>query len=210
RTGIDLPHEESGLMPDPEWKQRVSGQPWFPGETVSVAIGQGPVLITPAQMARLMQIVALGEVPPAPRVRLPEAPGEGPVAALEPLSGTRSESLRMVRAALRDVVNGGGTGGRARLDDVEVCGKTGTVQVVAHSAGVDSAKLAKEVRDHSWFAGWAPCGEPRVAFAVFVEHGGHGGDSAAPIAKRVLEVYFGKVKEGKGVQIAQGQRSAAP
>lgn len=221
RTGIDLPHEEDGLMPDPEWKQRVTGQPWYPGETVSVAIGQGAVLITPVQMARLMQRIATGVEPPAPYVRLADAP-EG-TSAGEPVR-VRPESLRLVRAALRDVVNDWGTGGRARLADVEVCGKTGTVQVVAASAGIDSAKLAKEVRDHSWFAGWAPCAEPQVAFAVFVEHGGHGGDSAAPIAKRVLEVYFNKRKAQKelqamgmpggggarGVQVAQGQRPPAP
>jgi penicillin-binding protein 2 len=121
----------------------------------------------------------------------------------------KPESLRLVRAGLRDAVNTWGTGWRARLADVQVCGKTGTVQVVAHSAGVDSDKLAAEVRDHSWFAGWAPCEDPQVAFAVFVEHGGHGGDSAAPIAKRVLEVYFNKRKSAEGVQIAQSQRPAA-
>ena len=205
KTGIDLPHEEAGLMPDPEWKQRATGQPWYPGETISVAIGQGPVQITPVQMARLMQIVATGLVPPPPHLRLADAPPAGatPVAA-------RPESLRLIRAALRDVVNAWGTGARARIADQEVCGKTGTVQVIAASVGVDSSKLAKEVRDHSWFAGWAPCDDPRVAFAVFVEHGGHGGDSAAPIAKRVLEVYFNKLKTGEAVQLAQGQRTTAP
>lgn len=205
RTGIELPHEEAGLMPTPEWKERVTGQPWFPGETVSVSIGQGPVQITPVQMARLMQMLATGVVPPPPHARFTDVPA----GAAAPV-GVRPESLRLVRAALRDVVNNWGTGTRARLPDVEVCGKTGTVQVVAASAGVDSMKLAKEVRDHSWFAGWAPCADPQVAFAVFVEHGGHGGDSAAPIARRVLEVYFNKRKAAQGVQIAQGQRPSAP
>ncbi len=209
KTGIDLPGEEKGLMPDPEWKRKVTNQPWFPGETVSVAIGQGAVQVTPVQMARLMQMVGLGVVPPRPHLRLQDTPPEGVDLAALPRVQVKPESLRLVRAGLRDVVNTWGTGWRARLADVQVCGKTGTVQVVAHSAGVDSNKLAAEVRDHSWFAGWAPCEDPQVAFAVFVEHGGHGGESAAPIARRVLEVYFNKRKSAEGVQIAQGQRPAA-
>jgi penicillin-binding protein 2 len=209
RTGIDLPHEEQGLMPTPEWKRRAAGQPWFPGETVSVAIGQGAVQVTPVQMARMMQMVGTGVVPPPPRVRLQDAPAASGGAPAEPLK-IRLESLRPVRAALRDVVNAWGTGARARLESAEVCGKTGTVQVVAASAGVDSLKLAREIRDHSWFSGWAPCEEPQVAFAVFVEHGGHGGDSAAPIAKKVLEAYFKRRLAPEGAQIAQGQRPAAP
>ncbi|MCI0458877.1 MAG: penicillin-binding protein 2 [Gemmataceae bacterium] len=219
KTGMDLPREEAGLVPTQEWKQRTTGQPWFPGETISVAIGQGPVLVTPVQMARLMQMLATGEVPPPPRTRLVDPPP--PLAAAPSPVGARPESLRVIRTALRDVVNNWGTGARARLADVEVCGKTGTVQVVAASAGVDSKKLAKEVRDHSWFAGWAPCADPQIAFAVFVEHGGHGGDSAAPIARRVLEVHFNKLRAAsetktaaargaQGEQIAQSQRPPAP
>jgi penicillin-binding protein 2 len=209
RTGIDLPHEEQGLMPTPEWKQRAAGQPWFPGETISVAIGQGAVQVTPVQMARMMQMVGGGVVPPPPRVRLQDGAAALEGAPAEPLR-IRPESLRPVRAALRDVVNAWGTGARARVEGVEVCGKTGTVQVVAASAGVDSKKLAKEIRDHSWFSGWAPCQEPQVAFAVFVEHGGHGGDSAAPIARSVLEAYFKRQTAPEGTRIAQGERATAP
>lgn len=209
RTGIDLPHEEAGLMPTPEWKQRATGQPWFPGETISVAIGQGAVQVTPVQMARMMQMIGSGAVPPPPRVRLLDGPAALEGAPAEPLR-MRPESLRPVRAALRDVVNAWGTGARARLDGVEVCGKTGTVQVVAASAGVDSQKLPREIRDHSWFAGWAPCEQPQVAFAVFVEHGGHGGDSAAPIARSVLQAYFRRRPAPEGTRLAQGQRPAAP
>ncbi|MEE9219466.1 MAG: penicillin-binding transpeptidase domain-containing protein, partial [Acidobacteriota bacterium] len=207
-TGIDLPHEEAGLVPDPEWKRRATGERWFPGETISVAIGQGALLVTPVQMAHMMLGLATGRVPPAPRVRFQELPAPG-AAELEPIP-FQPEHLRSVRAALRDVVNAGGTGWRARSAMREVCGKTGTAQVVARSAGVDSSELAKEIRDHSWFAGWAPCAEPEVAFAVFVEHGGHGGHSAAPIAKQVLEIYFAKQPQPEGIQLVQKQSAAAP
>jgi len=83
-----------------------------------------------------------------------------------------------------------GTGTRAGLGEISVAGKTGTAQVYKHSAGVDSDKLPKAERDHAWFVGYAPAEKPTIAFAVIVEHGGHGGASAAPIVRNVLEVFF--------------------
>ena len=186
----------------------MTGERWYPGETISVAIGQGALQITPVQMAHMMLRFATGKVPSPPRVQLQELTGSetGEQRSL----AVEKKNLDLIRAGLRDAVNNGGTGWRARMPDVEVCGKTGTAQVVAKSAGVDSSKLKKSIRDHSWFAGWAPCAEPEVAFAVFVEHGGHGGESAAPIARRVLETYFNDEEAPRDVQLVQSQGSTAP
>ncbi|MEE9230229.1 MAG: penicillin-binding protein 2 [Acidobacteriota bacterium] len=208
RTGIDLPQEEAGLVPDTAWKKRVTGERWYPGETISVAIGQGALQITPVQMAHMMLRFATGKVPSPPRVQLQELTGSE--TGEQRSMAVEKKNLELIRAGLRDAVNNGGTGWRARMPDVEVCGKTGTAQVVAKSAGVDSSKLKKSIRDHSWFAGWAPCAEPEVAFAVFVEHGGHGGESAAPIARRVLETYFNDEEAPRDVQLVQSQGSTAP
>jgi penicillin-binding protein 2 len=98
-------------------------------------------------------------------------------------------TLAIVREALADVVDEG-TGRRAAIEGISVAGKTGTAQVFKHSAGIDADKLPKDERDHAWFVGYAPADRPEIAFAIVVEHGGHGGTSAAPVARRVLEVYF--------------------
>jgi penicillin-binding protein 2 len=99
------------------------------------------------------------------------------------------ETLAIVREALADVVEAG-TGRRASLGTISVAGKTGTAQVFKKSAGIDADKLPKDERDHAWFVGYAPAEKPEIAFAVVVEHGGHGGTSAAPIVRKVLEIYF--------------------
>jgi penicillin-binding protein 2 len=94
-----------------------------------------------------------------------------------------------VRSALQDVVEGG-TGRRAAIGPITVAGKTGTAQVFKRSAGIDADKLPKDERDHAWFVGYAPADRPEIAFAVVVEHGGHGGTTAAPIVRHVLETFF--------------------
>ena len=101
-----------------------------------------------------------------------------------------THSLDAVRRAEWAVVNESGTGTKALIPGRDVCGKTGTAQVYAASAGVKDEDLPPEMRDHAWFVGFAPRDNPRVAFAVIVEHGGHGGTAAAPIVKQVLEKFF--------------------
>jgi penicillin-binding protein 2 len=191
-TGVKLIGEESGLIPDEPWSRRVRGTPWYPGETISVSIGQGPVLVTPLQLAALIGALGNGRFVPLRVVQSidgkPVAPA-GPGVSLE----LSPRTVEILRRALRGVVNEGGTGKAARLQrhpQFSVAGKTGTVQVVRASAGVDSSELPEDLRDHSWFIGYAPADNPTIAFAVFVEHGGHGGDQAAPIAREVLDVYF--------------------
>jgi penicillin-binding protein 2 len=199
-TGVNL-SEESGLIPDESWSRRVRGTPWYPGETISVSIGQGPLLVTPLQQAVLIGALGSGRFVPPRLVRSingePVAPA-GPGESLE----LSPRTVQILRRALRGVVNGGGTGAAARLQrhpEFVVAGKTGTVQVVQASADVESSELPQDLRDHSWFIGYAPADDPTIAFAVFVEHGGHGGVQAAPIARDVLDVYF----DGRGeVEVA--------
>ncbi|HYN04573.1 MAG TPA: penicillin-binding protein 2 [Vicinamibacteria bacterium] len=184
-TGIDLPHEASGLMPSPEWKMRIFKTPWYAGETVSVAIGQGQVNATPLQMARVAAVIANGGRLVRPRLaRAPAGGAEAPV----PL-GIRPETIAAVKEGMRAVV-AEGTGWRARLATVEVCGKTGSAQVVAKSRLAQSPN-AFEMLPHGWFMAFAPADDPTIALAVLVEHGRSGGESAAPVARQILAHYFG-------------------
>lgn len=181
-TGIDLTGESAGVLPSDAWKRRVHREPWYPGDTISVAIGQGLLAVTPMQMATMIAGVANGGRVPRPHLHLD--------AAVEPVTATfRRRNLDVVREALVDVVEEG-TGRNAALAGIRVAGKTGTAQVFKHSAGIDADLLPKDERDHAWFVGYAPADDPRIAFAVVVEHGGHGGTTAAPIARKVLEAFF--------------------
>ena len=197
KSGVALDDERSGLIPDTEWKRKRYRQPWFPGETVSVAIGQGYVTVTPLQLANMTAAVANGGTVYRPRI----------VSKIESTDGATIReygpekirtikvsptTLQRVRTALADVVKGpGGTGGAARSSLVEIAGKTGTAQVVEmKGAYLKSEQLAYFSRDHAWFVSYAPAQSPQIAVAVLVEHGGHGGEAAAPMAKKVIEKYI--------------------
>jgi penicillin-binding protein 2 len=189
RTGIDLSQEVPGLVPTPEWKMKVHKDRWYPSETISVSIGQGPLMITPIQMAMVQGVIATNghRVTPHLRLGLPDSQWVKRAQGEEMLS---RHSLDVVKEAEWAVVNEWGTGTRAAIKGRDVCGKTGTAQVYAASAGVKDEDLPPEMRDHAWFVGFAPKNNPRVSFAVIVEHGGHGGVSAAPIVQRVLQKFF--------------------
>jgi penicillin-binding protein 2 len=193
-TGIDVPGEKAGLIPDSEWSQRVRRHPWYPGETISVAIGQGPILTTPLQLAVMMAAVANGGSLVTPYV-LP-----GGARSLQPL-GVSSEHLAVVQEALRSVVEEGGTAARIRLPGIETAGKTGTAQVIEQKTWVDSKDLEFAQRDHAWFASYAPVAAPELVVVVIVEHGGHGSSVAAPMVKALYEKYF-------DVRTARAPRSA--
>jgi penicillin-binding protein 2 len=196
KTGAALDDEKSGIVPDSEWKKKRFRQPWFPGETLSVAIGQGYLTVTPLQLANMMVAVANGGTLYRPRL----------VNRIESLDGTtvreygpekirtiavKPGTLERVRSGLADVVKGaGGTGGAARSKIVEIAGKTGTAQVVEmKGAYLKSEQLSYFNRDHAWFVSYAPVQNPQIAVVVLVEHGGHGGSAAAPMAKKVIEKY---------------------
>jgi penicillin-binding protein 2 len=181
-TGIDLPGEANGILPSRAWKREHLGEPWYPGDTISVAIGQGLLAVTPAQIVTMISAVATGGTVPTPHLVRGDAGAPGRL-QVDPAT------LAFVRGALGEAVRSG-TGRAASLENVAVAGKTGTAQVFRHSAGVDSDDLPKHERDHGWFVGYAPAEHPTIAFAVVVEHGGHGGTSAAPVVRKVLEVFF--------------------
>jgi penicillin-binding protein 2 len=182
-TGLDVGGEKSGLVPDPEWSLRARGDRWYPGETISVAIGQGPLLVTPLQVATLMAAVINGGKRVVPHLSREEAL---PVVD----SNLDPDVLARVREALRAVVEERATGAAARVPGLAVGGKTGTAQVVRQKTWVDSKDLPYEMRDHAWFASFATDGRRRLVAVVFVEHGGKGSTSAAPLAKHLYETYF--------------------
>ncbi len=185
RTGIGLPSEVSGLIGSPEWSRRVRGTPWYPGEAVSVSIGQGPVLATAIQLARGFSALANGGRLVTPHVVVnPE--GSVPVDLnLDP------SQLELVKRGLELVVHG--DQGTARsLAALPVAGKTGTAQVARLQEGVDSKDLAPHLQHHAWFVGWAPIDDPQIVVAVVVEHGGGGGSIAAPTASTILSAALGE------------------
>jgi penicillin-binding protein 2 len=197
KTGAALDDEKSGIVPDSEWKRKRFRQPWFPGETLSVAIGQGYLTVTPLQLANMMAAVANGGALYRPRLvnKIESVDGStvreyGPekIRTIPVKPGT----LERVRNGLADVVKGvGGTGGAARSKIVEIAGKTGTAQVVEmKGAYLKSEQLSYFSRDHAWFVSYAPVQNPQIAVVVLIEHGGHGGSAAAPIAKKVIEKYM--------------------
>jgi penicillin-binding protein 2 len=178
-SGDSFPGENAGLVGTPEWKRRAKKEPWYPGEGVSVSIGQGPVDSTVLQVARACAALANGGrlVTPylvAGRDRVP--PHE--------LSLDQAH-LATVKRGLWRVVHGR-NGTADVLADLPVAGKTGTAQVMRLEEGQRSADLPPHQRHHAWFMGWAPADNPAVAIAVVVEHGGEGGTVAAPVAGQVL------------------------
>jgi penicillin-binding protein 2 len=191
-TGIDLTGEKRGLVPDPEWSLASRQHPWYPGETISVAIGQGPVLITPLQMAEITALVANGGYRVVPHL-IKDA--KLPPPQHVPLD---DDALRAVRRGMWAVVNepGGTAYGSVRLPGVEIAGKSGTVQVIGYSGRVDPQSMPFKYRDHAWFTSFAPAAEPELVVTVFAEHGGGGSRVAGPIAQAVYAKYFG-IDHGK-------------
>ncbi|HYG65872.1 MAG TPA: penicillin-binding protein 2 [Thermoanaerobaculia bacterium] len=184
-TGIELHGEKKGLVPDEAWSQKVRKHKWYPGETISVSIGQGPVLMTPLQMASMMAIVANGGTKVVPHlIKGGETKTEH--VALDPAA------LRAAREGLWQVVNepGGTAYWSARVPGIDMAGKTGTVQVIAQSARTDAKALPFKYRDHAWFASFAPLEDPRLVVIVFAEHGGSGSRMAAPIAQALHAKFF--------------------
>lgn len=184
KTGIGITRERRGVIPSREWKRKAMNKPWYLGETIIASIGQGYVSITPLQAALMTTLIANnGNYYPL-TVQKRNSPIEpDKVFDIDP------EIYNKVRLALRGVVtNTRGTGKAARSSIVNIAGKTGTAQVIG--VRVKSELLKKEFRDHAWFISFAPYEKPEIALSVIVEHGGHGGSAAAPIAKKVIEAYI--------------------
>ena len=179
-AGLGFPTENPGLVGTPQWSLRVRHQPWYPGETVSVSIGQGPVLATSLQLARAFAAIANGgllltpylveDANLAPPTRIPLDPSH----------------LEQVVAGLERAVHGREATARS-LSRLPVTGKTGTAQVAKLREGVKAEDLERHLRHHAWFVGWAPQEDPQLVVCVLVEHGLSGGGVAAPIAGKIFE-----------------------
>jgi penicillin-binding protein 2 len=185
-TGIDLGGERFGLVPFSASRPR-GKRPWQSGDTVNMSIGQGQLLVTPLQVARMMGAVANGGILWKPRLVQRVAKADGTLAYSATSKMTeRVELSPVVWAFLRNALSAvvkEGTGAAARLPGLDIAGKTGTAQTIAKS---DSAKG----QDHAWFASFAPADDAQAVVVVFVERGGHGGDVAAPIARKIYEAIF--------------------
>jgi penicillin-binding protein 2 len=196
-TGIELGGESGGLVPTRKWKEKRFGEVWVDGETISLSIGQGFNLWTPIQMAAVYAAVGNGGTRYRPFVvkRLEEPDGTLVSETSPEIVGQlpfREQTLRVVRAALRGVVHEPhGTGSvMRRVTGVESAGKTGTAQVVGmEGLPEDEDLIPEQFRDHAWFVTYLPAEAPQLAIAVLVEHGGHGGSAAAPIAAEVATVF---------------------
>jgi penicillin-binding protein 2 len=200
KTDIDLDSEKGGLIPNNEWKMKRFHVPWQPGETISASIGQSFVSITPIQAAGLISTIFNGGKVYQPKIVKEIKDGKNSVYQSGPTLvrelKVKRENLDIVKSGLIAVVNEpGGTGySSARLKEVTVAGKTGTAQVVSldkqkemKAAGGDS----NDYKDHAWFVGIAPAENPKIAIAVLIEHGGHGGSAAAPFARDLIKEYLG-------------------
>jgi penicillin-binding protein 2 len=177
-TGIELPHEGVGVVPDSAWKLRVYKEKWYPGNTLHMSIGQSFVDITPTQAVRIFSGIGMkGQVP---NLHFAIKIGERQIPPPRPeIVKFKPEYLDIVLKGLKAVV-ASGTGGATRLGNVEVAGKTGSAEAPPMGS-----------KTHAWFACYAPADKPRIAICAFVEHGGHGGSTAAPLARQVLEKFFG-------------------
>ncbi len=189
-SGIGI-EERAGVAPSREWKLKRFNKPWYQGETVVSAIGQGYVSATPLQVAMMTASVANGGAILKPNIvrKIKTREGEtvvqnsAEVVATIPLE---DDKIALIQDALIGVVNDpGGTGRRARMENYTVAGKTGTAQVVS----LDSQSDKRKHGDHAWFMSYAPAQAPEIAVVVLVEHGGKGGAVAAPLAKQILELY---------------------
>lgn len=197
KTGIDLDEEKSGLLPSREWKMGKKNLNWFPGETLIAGIGQGYHQVTPLQLAKATATLAnngeivtphlIGKLVPEPSNELNQNKPKKTI----PL---KSANLKTVTAAMINVIHSNrGTARSIGLDiNYQIAGKTGTAQVIniKQNASYNEHQIDKKNRDHALFIAFAPADDPKIAIAVIVENGGHGGSVAAPIAAKVIKQYL--------------------
>jgi len=180
KTGIDIPGEKEGLVPSTGWKQRTQKTAWYPGETISVAIGQGPLQVTPLQIAAMTALIANRGRKVRPHVLLDAAPS--------------TETAKIPAAIFDQIIEGmwrsanaGGTGQAAKVEAFDVCSKTGSTQWIGRETAERLGGALKKT--HSWFTGFAPRNDPQVIVTVLVEFGGMGGATAAPMAGQIFKLY---------------------
>jgi penicillin-binding protein 2 len=198
KTGIDLPGEVSGVMPSEEWKMKTFHEKWYAGEAISVGIGQGAVAISPVQLVRAIAGIASGGVLKRPHVVEPDQlSAEYRQAMYDSYPGSGDVTIPITPAVWETITDGmalttnSGTAAASHLENIDFAGKTGTAQVVNHSAGMKSLGVGAE-RANAWFVGIAPRRNPDIAVVVLVEHGGWGAEASAPLAARVIEAFVDK------------------
>ena len=203
-TGIDIPGEKPGLYASPEWKRhafkRSAEQVWFPGETISMGIGQGPITVTPLQQAHFAaELAERGKIIAAPRLVTGSRAAGSDVIALrnptfmKPIDIANSDQWDVVYDGMLGATSAGGTAYVAGLGaKYKIAGKTGTAQVFTIKQTDNTrAKIVDErKRDHAWFIAYAPADDPKIAISVLVENGGFGAAAAAPIARKVLDSFL--------------------
>ena len=185
RTGIDLPHEAAGTVPSTKWKMRNFREKWYAGETISVSIGQGALTVTPLQLAHSVGGIATGGIWAKPHLVIDEF---GRAEARR--ADVSIDNVLKVIDGMWAVVNGGGTGVRARIPGLDVAGKTGTAQLASNDV-LKGTAAGRAMKDNAWFVGFAPQSSPELVVVALFEGGEHG-NLAAPIVKDVIKAYFDK------------------
>jgi len=201
KTGIDMPSEESGLVPSEDWVQRVYHHKWYPGSTISVSIGQGSVMVTPLQVAYVIGGIASGGEFRQPHL-LKDAQNVG-----EKHVEISENTVEQVTQGMYGVINeAGGTGNSVKLQGIEFCGKSGTAQMMSYSAA-SRLGLGKGKND-GWFVGFAPRRDPEIVVAAVVEDTSeHGGTAAGPVVRDIVKAYYDKKdKKAHGQTTAQSQQ----
>ena len=198
KSGIDIEGELPGLDPSQKWKSERFRQKWYAGDTVSVGIGQGYMLATPLQLATAVATLANGGIPVHPHLlkaiedaRTHESKPVPIAAAGAPI--VKPENLAIVRAAMADVTKPGGTAAQVGAGaPYAIAAKTGTAQVVGmkQNERYDEKRMRREHWDHALFIAFAPVDDPKLAMAILVENGQHGGSTAGPIARAVFDYYL--------------------
>jgi penicillin-binding protein 2 len=200
-TGIDISGEKPGLLPTPAWKERVYKQPWYPGETVNMGIGQGYLLVTPLQLAHIAGVLAERGRSFRPRLVKGLRDADGNIKSIppieeKPVTGISDADWTTVIDAMVHTTHCAPYCGTAWVAfkgaAYDAGGKTGTAQVytVAQNAKYNAKTLPETLRDHAWFIAFAPADAPKIAVAVLVENAGFGSSNAAPIARKVMDTYL--------------------
>ncbi|MCK5666656.1 MAG: penicillin-binding protein 2, partial [Thiotrichaceae bacterium] len=205
KSGIDILGERKGLMPSKKWKKKAKNQVWFPGETVIAGIGQGYVLVTPLQLALATATLANGGTHYQPQLVRTIEKSAADIVQIKPQIQRKvvikeQQHWNQVYKAMKDVIHSArGTARRLNKPELryQIAGKTGTAQVfsVAQDAKYNEDELEERLKDHALFMAFAPLKNPKIAIAIIVENGGHGGAVAAPIAGQVIEHYLSQFSD---------------
>jgi penicillin-binding protein 2 len=212
KTGVDLPDEATGTMPSTAWKLKTQHEKWYAGETISVGIGQSAIQATPIQLARALSGIASGGVF---NLVFPDELPPGVASAIEATyPGSGDSTLPIAPDIWETITDGmaattmpGGTAAAVRLEGIDFAGKTGTAQIVSHSAGMKSLGTGNE-RANAWFVGMVPRRNPDIVVAVLCEHGGWGAEAAAPLAAQVINAFVTKQRRREGNLVAVAPKPA--